>query len=297
MLLLREPLIHFLLIGAAIFGLHAVTDDPVESEFESEARIVITAGEIDRLRGLWHKQWRRTPTAEELRGLIDDQIREEVLYREALALGLDRDDTVVRRRLVQKFEFLVEDLAASRDPDPAALLAHFEANRERYRILPRLSFTQIYFSLDRRGAAARRDAELVLASLHAASTGATTAGLGDGLMLGHAYEQETTQDIEATFGRGFADAVLGLDPGIWTGPIASGYGLHLVRVDEHVAARLPSLSEVEAQVRNDWAHDQRLEANRVVYQQLLARYDVAIEGDASAAVSQGETGTDGVADR
>jgi hypothetical protein len=290
MRLLRSPLIHFLLIGAAIFALYGTTDNLRGSE--PGARIIVTAGEVARLRSLWERQWHRAPTAEELRRLIDEQVREEVLYREALALGLDRDDTVIRRRLTQKFEFLTEDLAAPRDPDPAEVLDYFRANRERYRIPSRLSFVQVYFNLDRRGTAARHDAELAVVSLRSGSAGANIAELGDGFMLDHTYVRKTEQDIEAVFGGDFTHAVLRLDPGVWSGPIASGYGLHLVRVDEHIAGRLPALSEVEEQVHEDWSYDQRRRANEAIFERLLARYDVAIEEDAPTSAAEDDLAND-----
>ena len=131
---LRDPLLHFLLIGAAIFGLYGGTNDT--SDTELDGRLVVTAADVARLRSLWEKQWQLPPTAEELRGAIEEQVRQEMLYREALVLGLDRDDTIVRRRLAQKFELLTEDVAASRAPEPAELLTYFQGNRERYRTSP-----------------------------------------------------------------------------------------------------------------------------------------------------------------
>jgi hypothetical protein len=287
---LRDPLLHFLLIGAAIFGLYGGTNDT--SDTEPDGRLVVTAGDVARLRSLWEKQWQRPPTAEELRGAIEEQVREEVLYREALALGLDRDDAIVRRRLAQKFEFLTEDFAASRTPQPAELLTYFQENRERYRTSPRLSFTQVYFNLDRRGTATKRDAELALVSLRSGSTIPDAAGLGDGLMLEKTYRRLTAQDIAAVFGSEFAEAVLRLGPGAWHGPLASGYGLHLVRIDERIAGEFPRLNEIEQQVRDDWFYDERQRANDAVYRRLLARYEVTIEGAAPVTETERETGID-----
>jgi hypothetical protein len=271
--IVREPLLHFLLAGVVIFGFSiAVSDVPVS---DAEDRITVTASDIERLRGLWERQWQRTPTAAEVRGLIEEHIREEVLYRQALALGLDRDDTIVRRRLAQKFEFLIEDIAASHDPTDAELAAFFEANRERYRIPPRISFAQVYFSPYRRGAAAEQDAKLALAGLRTGSPEATSS-LGDGSMLDRAYREETPQGIEAIFGRDFAAAVFAHEPGTWFGPVASSYGLHLVRIDERSAGRLPVLSEVESTIRTDWSYEQRRQANDAIYRRLLDRYTVVI---------------------
>ena len=286
--ILREPLFHFLLIGGAIFGFYvAVSDAPVS---ESENRIIVTASDIERLRGIWERQWQRPPTPDELRELVEQHVREEVLYREALALGLERDDTVVRRRLAQKFEFLTEDVAASRDPTDAELAAFFEANRERYRVPPRTSFTQVYFSPDRRGAAAQQDASLALASLR---VGSPMAGnFGDGSMLDDAYREKTPQEIEAAFGRDFAAAVSAHEPGTWFGPVASGYGLHLVRIDERIEGRLPALSEVERRVWTDWSYEQRRQADDAIYRRLLGRYSVVIAGSTSEATAPAMPGAD-----
>jgi hypothetical protein len=274
--MVREPLLHFLAIGAAIFGLYALTAEPETTA--TGDRIVVAGGDIARLSLLWEKRWQRPPTEDELRGLIDEHVREEVLYREALVLGLDRDDTVIRRHLRQKFEFLTQDLAIAHEPDPADLAAWFEANRERYRIPSRLSFTQVYFSLDRRGAAGEREARLALASLRDGASDADAAGLGDGTMLDDTYRDRTVQEMEALFGGEFAAALEGLEPGVWSGPIASGYGLHLVRIDARSPGEVPPFGEIEQQVRNDWDYEQRRQANEAIFQQLLTRYEVFVEG-------------------
>jgi hypothetical protein len=282
--MVREPLLHFLAIGAAIFGLYALTAEPEATA--TGDRIVVSGGDIARLSSLWEKRWQRLPTEDELRGLIDEHIREEVLYREALALGLDRDDTVVRRHLRQKFEFLTQDLAVAHEPEAAKLATWFEANRERYRAPSRLSFAQVYFSLDRRGAAGEREARLVLASLRDDATGTGWAGLGDVTMLDDTYRDRTVQEIEALFGREFVAALAGLEPGVWSGPIASGYGLHLVRLDARSPGEVPPLGEVERQVRDDWDYEQRRQANEAIFRQLLERYEVVVNGaDAGTAGS------------
>jgi len=292
---LREPIVHFLVIGAVIFGLYEVRNDKAAPEAGN--RITVTAGDVEWLSAAWAKRWQRPPTAEELKGVVDEHVREEILYREALALGLDRDDTIIRRRLAQKLEFLTEDLAASRDPKPAELLTYFEGNRERYQVQPRLSFTQVYFSLDQRGATTERDADVALVSLRAGSTEAIPAGLGDGFMLDDTYRDTTMPDIEAVFGRDFAHSLFELDPGVWSGPIASGYGLHLVRIEERTLARVPTLDEVKMQVRNDWSYDQRREANEAIFERLSARYTVVVENFAPGAALVAAPSIDGRAEQ
>jgi parvulin-like peptidyl-prolyl isomerase len=229
----------------------------------------------------------RPPTAEELSNLIEEHIRDEVLYREALALGLDRDDSVIRNRLRQKYEFLTQDLAIDPEPDDEMIAAYYDANSERYQIAPRFSFNQVFFNLDRRGAAGERQARLALAGLRDGSTDA--AALGDGQMLADIYRDTTLREIEAQFGRDFAAALSELDPGVWSGPIASGYGLHLVRLDARSTDEVRPLAEVEERVRSDWAHEQREAANEAIFQQLRTRYQVVVEAGepgAGAAVSR-----------
>lgn len=274
----REPLVHFLLIGGVLFGVYGATAEPEATSPDN--RIVMTAGDIERLETLWQKRWQRPPTEAEVAGLINEQIREEVLYREALALGLDRDDTVIRRLLRQKFEFVTQDLAASREPSAEELAGWFEANREQYRTPPRLSFTQVYFDLDRRGAAGEQAARVVLASLRAGDAGPD--GLGDGRLLDRTYRGSTAQEVALLFGQDFVNALMRLEPGVWSGPIASGYGLHLVRLEGRQVGVTPPLAEIEAKVRADWVHAQRQEANEAIYRQLLARYEVVIEEETDA---------------
>ncbi|MGF1611095.1 MAG: peptidyl-prolyl cis-trans isomerase [Kiloniellales bacterium] len=288
--LLREPLVHFLAAGAVIFGLYGLTRG--EAESAADHHIVVTAGDIARLAGLWQKRWQSRPTPDELKGLIDRHVQQEVLYREALALGLDRDDSVVRSRLAQKFEFLSEDLAAARDPTPEELSAFLDAHRDRYRAPPQLSLTQVYLSPDRRGSAVEHDAEVVLASLRKGSHDADLDDLGDRILLDTHYSRYAPQEIASVFGQGFADAVVALELGVWSGPIASGYGLHIVRVDERVPARMPVLAEIEARLRADWLYEQRKRANQEVLQLLLARYTVVIEGGALDAASFARPGAE-----
>lgn len=268
--LAREPLVHFLLIGGMIFGLYGLMAAPEATS--SNERIVMAAGDIEQLETLWEKRWQRPPTKAEVAGLIDEQIREEVLYREALALGLDRDDGVIRRHLRNKFEFVIQDLAAAREPSAGELAEWFDANRERYRTPSRLSFTQVYFDLDRRGADGEREARLALMDLRDGED-----SLGDGKLFDRTYHNKSAQDVVFLFGQAFAEAVMRLKLGIWSGPVESGYGLHLVRLEERHAGEIPALVDIERRVRDDWFYEQRQEANEAIYRQLLARYEVIIE--------------------
>jgi peptidyl-prolyl cis-trans isomerase C len=269
--LIREPLVHFLLIGAALFlffDLMGGSDRP------RDERIVISAGDIDRLAATWHKQWMRPPTERELQGLIDAQIREEVLYREARAMGLDEGDTIVRRRLAQKLEFVAQDLAAQTEPSEQELQDFLESEPERFRQPVRLSFSHVYVSPDRRGETAEPDARQVLEELR---QGADPQGLGDRFMLQGRYADRTLDEIDRLFGIGFGAALDQIEDGAWQGPVESGYGLHLVRVERRVESRMPLLEEIRDKVRVELMSRLRKEANEAMVARLRSKYRVAIE--------------------
>lgn len=266
--LLREPLVHFLLGGAALFLLYGGVAEPGA---ERPDRIVVGEEQVAMLAQTFRRTWMRPPTAAELEGLIDDHVTEEVLYREALALGLDRDDLVVRRRMRQKMEFLNEGLAEG-EPSDEELRAFLEANPERFRAPPRVSFTQVFVSPDGDGAADARAAAL-LARLRA---GADPAALGDPTLLPRRLSLAPPSQVEGSFGAGFAEHLAELPEGVWSGPIASGFGLHLVRVSGREPARLPALAEIRGAVGREWAAEQDDAARERFHRALRARYDVEV---------------------
>jgi len=281
--LFREPLFLFLVVGALLFGLYNLVSNRSQESGEV-LRIQVTAAVIDQLRAGWERQMGRPPWPEELQGLTDNFIREEVLVREALALGLDRDDTVVRRRLVQKMHFLVEDLALLNKPTEADLRDYFERRPELYRLPPRISFTHIYFSRDRRGDAAESDAEGVLTQLVAADQSPILyPELGDPIMLPLDYSLRSPQAVSQLFGRSFTDELFDLPPANWEGPVVSSYGLHLVRVQERIESGLPELVEVREQVLQDLVAARRREAKARAYAVLRNRYEIELTEDAAAA--------------
>ena len=270
---LREPLVHFLALGVLLFVLFALFGG---SGGDPDSTILVTEADVGRIAATWQRQWGRLPTRAELSSLVDQHIREEVLYREALAMGLDRDDTIVRRRLVQKIEFLSEDLALPTEPSEEDLRAWFEQERERYRVPARVSFTHVYLSRDRRGERTAADARDLLAELRAEGV-ARAPARGDRFMLQYDLVLRSEAEVARDFGSGFAAAVLDLTVGDWQGPVESGYGLHLVRVSERTESRLPELDEVRDEVRNDLATDLRRRANEDFYRQARERYRVQVQ--------------------
>lgn len=279
---LREPLVQFLFIGAAIYGLYMTCGTRTESEPDNT--ITMTAGEIEWLTTAWQKRWNRPPTTEERDGLIKQHVRESVLYREALAMGLDKDDVIIRRRMAQKLEFLAQDLVALIPPADEALRAYFGEHRQRYQSPARLTFTQVFIDPDKRGDATLDDAEKIKAILIARADALEDAdALGDDFMLQDYYPEKTRTDIQKLFGSGFAESVVDLSAGQWHGPVLSGYGVHLVYVHGRSEPSPPVFAEVRERVAQDWEDDKRQELNEQYYESLLARYKIVVEDDPSEA--------------
>ncbi len=277
--LIREPLIYFLTIGALIYLLYGLFSKPGSGEPDNT--ITITAGEIDWMETSWKKRWGRPPTPEERQGLIKAYVKEWVMYREALAMGLDKDDTIIRRRLQQKLEFLTQDLARPAAPAEEDLKAYFITHTERYQTPDLITFTHIFIDPDKRGDQTLRDAEKIKVKLKA--LGQSTEGsseFGDPFLLQRYYPERSEQEISKLFGREFARAVSGLSPGQWHGPILSGYGTHLVYIHHLKEAPPVTFAAVQDRVRQDWENDKRQELNDKYIANLLARYDVIIENQA-----------------
>jgi hypothetical protein len=274
--LLREPLLQFLLLGALIFLLDARLGE-AEPE-QTERTIVLDAGDITRLTEQFRRTWMRPPTPAELDGLLAETVREEVLYREALALGLDRDDPIVRRRLRQKMEFLNADLVADAEPTDAELADFLAANPEPFRRPPRFDLAQVFID-PRRHADPAAHAARLLERLRRQQP-PEPAALGDATLLPAGLAHASPRDIAETYGRELADAAADLAPGTWHGPLRSGYGLHLVRVEQVAAGGLPPLDEIRGAVAREWQQARRKEADERFYQALRARWTVEIDAPA-----------------
>jgi len=271
--LLREPLVHFLAIGACLFFYFEWRGG---GSGPDSRRIVVGAGQVQHLAAGFTRTWQRPPSEAELKGLIDEFVREELAYREAVSMGLDRDDTIIRRRLRQKLEFLAEDAAAAATPNEAELQAWLKAHPEAFRLEPQLALRQLYLDPERHGQTTRREAERLLERLRAAGPDAAIEGLGDSLMLPQEVELAPRREIARLFGQDFADRVQALEPGRWQGPIESGYGLHLVLVRQRVDGRLPPLEEVRPLVERELLSERRKQVIDQMYEKLLARYEVTL---------------------
>lgn len=278
MKLLKEPLLHFLALGALLFGVHAWREARRLPE-GNDSGIAVTAAVIERLRAGYERQFGQAPDAEALRGLVEAHIREEVLCREALALGLDREDTIIRRRLAQKMEFLTEDLGVSTDPDEKELQAYFTEHASRYARPGRLSFRHVYFSRERRGEGV---ATAAAAGRTALGRGASDEALGDPFLHGFEFDGREAAEIATLFGPEFARQIGVLRPGVWSDPVASSYGLHLVRVEGRSETRPVTLQEVRPTLVRDFQEDRRQAANRELWERYRRRYAITVDEAALA---------------
>lgn len=274
--ILKEPLVHFLLLGAGLFIAYGMMSKSGLSG--APGKIIVTVGQVEHLAAGFAKTWQRPPADAELKGLVDDWVREEIATREAIALGLDKDDTVIRRRLRQKLEFVSDDIAAQTEPTDADLNAYLQAHSESFGVEPRFTFSQVYLDPAKRGDNLARDMANLLAQLQQAGGKADSSALSDSFLLEHTFSSTPTSEVAKQFGEQFAAALASLTPGQWQGPVESGYGVHLVLVSERTEGRKPELADVRDVVRREWANAMRLEGNEKFYAELLKRYTVTIEG-------------------
>lgn len=274
--LLREPLVQFVALGALLFVLYAALRGD-EAGAPEPKRIELTLDDLLQLEAAFTAQWHRRPTPQEMVGLVESRVREEVLYREALALGLDRNDTIVKRRMAQKMEFLVEDVSNAREPSIDELRAWFQSNAGLFTVPGRITFRHLYFSPDRRGAQARDDALKAREQLAAdGADSAAAAALGDPFMFQDFLADRSPEQLAREFGPAFARALFALPAGTWQGPVESGYGWHLVFVHSSEPDRQPIFEEVEPDVKTAWSAEQRAEAWNRAYASMRAQYDLVL---------------------
>jgi hypothetical protein len=280
--LLREPLIHFLIIGGALFLLFGLFNNPAGPQ---SGRIVITAGKINYLKANFTRTWQRPPVEKELQGLIDTYVRDEIFYREAFAMGLNKDDSVIRRRLKQKLEIMSDDMAGLAMPSDEELRQFMESHPESFRSEPQAAFRHIFINTDQRGTAAINEAGRLLALLSDEENRTDPDTLGDSLMLPKSFDLSTLSQIARHFGESFSLEIMKIKPGHWAGPIRSGYGLHLVRVNQQIEGRLPELAEVREVVEREWLVVHSKELKEGIYQKLREKYTVVFEQSDDKGVS------------
>lgn len=274
---LEEPLLHFALIGALIWGLYGFFGSS-EQEAEDERVVRISAAEVEWLAESFTSRWNRPPTREELDGLVEARVEEEVLYREALAMGLGEDDQVIRRRLGQKLEFAISDLLTPPVPERAELEAWFRERVDEYTPPPRYWLTQIYLNPERRGDEVLGDAERLRDELNGMEASSEELRmLSDSLMLESNFTGYTAAELTRHFGRSFVDELRTLELGVWHAPVLSGYGVHVVRIAEVVVASPPEFDAVAERVRADWMQSQRDALNAQYRDSLMTAYEIEVE--------------------
>ncbi len=277
--ILREPLIHFLLIGLALFALYG----RVASEGADSRTIAVDATRVADLSRQFQAVWSRPPTATELQGLVDSYIHDEVLYREGLAMGLDADDPVIKRRVRQKLDVISEEIGNQQAPTDAELSAYLAKNADAFRQPPILSFEQLFFSGDAPAAEVERLSREALAALN---KGEPSAGVGQATMLPATVTSMSADLVAREFGEAFAKQLESLPLNVWQGPIASGMGAHLVRITGRKPAQLPALADIRPMVLREWENDRRERNRAQVYQDMLENYTIVIAPEVPVAVSK-----------
>ena len=264
---------HFIVLGAGLFLLYGYVGGAMP---ERADQIVVSESELRRLSEQFRRTWMRAPTRQELAGLAEDFVKEEILYREALALGLDKDDLVIRRRMRQKMEFLNADLA-QRPPTDDELKAYLDANSETFRLPSRYSFQQVFLDSEASDVDPEQRAAALLARLQQDPAGdAEPQALGDPTLLPPGLERASKREIAAVFGAELADVIAGAEKDTWGGPYSSSYGLHLIRRTGKEEGGLPELAQIRSAVEREWSNEQRRKADERFYQALRTRYSVEI---------------------
>jgi peptidyl-prolyl cis-trans isomerase C len=285
-----DSLVQFLLIGLTLFLAYTFLHRG-PSAVEPSHQIALTLDDLRAMELTFQSQWQRQPTVEEFNGMVENKIREEILYREGLAMGLDKDDTIVKRRMAQKVQFLAEDVAGGHEPSTLELKAWFAKNAEEFALPSRVTFRHLFFGFDKRGQNAQRDAAAGLQKLAGQPKNSPlAASSADAFMFEDYYADRTPEQLAKDFGPTFAVGVFRLKPGAWTGPLESGYGWHLVFIDSNIPGRIPEFEEVEPDVHTAWLAAQKAQAWQAAYARMRARYTVLLPATPPAAVASPPVG-------
>jgi hypothetical protein len=272
----RDPLIHFFILGLAVFGLHAILERETEVNVDDPHLVEVSSADIEWMRTLFSKRMGREPTVQDLRGHLHQTIREQILSREAVALGLDEGDIVVRRRLAQKMEFLFNDISELVEPTEDELRAYYNENRQKYAIPAQLTFTQIYFNGENEGQERANQAVEMLINDKVNPQAAVERG--DPSILSSGCTDCSEREIKNRYGREFAAGIVNMETRSWKGPVKSAYGFHLVYVHNRKEEKLPAFQKITSQIRTDWMTTQREENTSKVYREIRSRYQVLVEG-------------------
>jgi len=279
MKLTKNPIFHVLVFGMLLAVVWIVIIG-LPTDGEGSKRVVIDDSNIEQLIITFMRQWQREPTPSELRGLLESFVREEVLYREALSLGYDKDDAVVRRAMLQKMEFLGQSQAENMTPSESEIESYFAFRREKYRVPAVLSFAHIFFSIDKRGSNVDEDAQATLAKLKGKDPDQDVISrYGDTFLLRYNYVGESERDIRSEFGAGFAEEIMKLEPDTWDGPIQSGYGYHLVYVYGRKESYVPQWQTIRSTIEQDMIFEAQKAARELFYTEILRNYQILFRGE------------------
>ena len=274
----KEPLVYLFVLGFVVFGLHSFLNSEKQVRDEDPFTVEVASADIEWIRSSWEARMKRQPTQQELQGLINRFIRDEILHREALAMDLDDRDLVIQRRLVQKLTFVFEDLAETIEPADDELKNYLRENQEKYRIPEMISFTQVYFNPGKRKDV-MEEAKTVLARLKSAQSAPEEAvSLGDTIMIDSSFREKSPDEVARILGKEFVDELFSIDEKGWQGPIASTFGLHLVYISEHVASRMPEFENIREDVKNDFMYERKKEIIDGAYNAVKSRYTILVEG-------------------
>ena len=283
--IVQNPITHVLLFGFFLAIILLIVFGIPTNE-QDNRRVVITDNDVQQLWTSWKRTWQRDPTEKELRNQLQNFVREEVLYREALKRNYDRDDIVIKRSLVRKMDFLAEGQVQARDITEDEIKAYFNLRRERYRFPPRVSFVHIYFNLDQRGEFTEIAVKEAIEKLQNRTLNdVDLEEYGDRFMLNNRFSDQTPREIQSQFGENFANMLIALEPGKWHGPIASGYGLHAVFVEQRISSRLPDWQDVKSNILNDMLLEERAAAREQFYTEILRQYEVVFQDMAEEIMS------------
>lgn len=277
---IKEPLVHFALLGVLIFGLFSLV-----GEQDSENEILIDDSDIDHLVELWQLQWQRPPTEEELQGLITKYVDQEILYREALKMNLDHNDEIVKRRLAQKMEFLGNDLSSLvNPPTDENLKTYFDEHQEEYKTDYQYTLYQVVFTTDKHQDPIAKANQVLEES--ATTDISSIKSKGDSFALNFSYSNASATSLKRSFGDAFVDQLPELTTGQWTGPIRSGFGAHLVYLKEKTEPQIPEFTKVRNEVLRDFEYAMEQQSKDAIKNELKKSYTIVIEADIDQALRQ-----------
>jgi len=275
--ILQEPLVHFFLIGGVFFLLYYAVNTGSRYSTADENTITVSKGQIDTLRQNFTRVWSRQPTEKELQGLIQDYIQEEILYREAVALGLNKDDTVIRRRLRQKMEFLAENILSQSKPTDEELQSYFQKHKDRYQKDPQFSFAHVYLNPEKHGEKLDKEVVRLLSILENNEESTDVSELGDNILIESQFHQSPYGVVSGLFGNTFAEELLMLPSGEWAGPLTSGYGVHLVYLREKVPGKMPEFEQIKDVLEAHWNMDRNKEIKNEAFTKMKNQYHIVVE--------------------